>query len=71
MSINCLSLHRVVYDTAARAFSAEAQYVDASGIQRRRVHWRGPCTAEFKRIAGGLHRAAARLARVDFPDARV
>ncbi|QXT40228.1 hypothetical protein [Gymnodinialimonas ceratoperidinii] len=71
MSINCLSLHRVAYDTAARAFCAEAQYVNASGVQRRRVHWRGPFTAEFQRIAGGLQDAASRLAQVDFPDARV
>ena len=58
MSANCLSLHRVAYDTAAAVFRAEAQFVDATGIQRRRVVWHGPFTAEFARIAGGLRDAA-------------
>ncbi|MBY4893900.1 hypothetical protein KUL25_14165 [Rhodobacteraceae bacterium N5(2021)] len=58
MSANCLSLHRVAYDTAAAAFRAEAQYVNAAGIQRRPVEWHGPFTAEFARIAGGLRDAA-------------
>lgn len=58
MSTHCLSLHRVAYDTVAAAFHAEAQFVSASGIQRRRVEWRGPRTADFTRIAGGLRDAA-------------
>ncbi|WP_341862920.1 hypothetical protein [Gymnodinialimonas sp. 57CJ19] len=58
MTINCLSLHRVAYDAATRAFHAEAQYVDATGIKRRGVVWHGPLTAEFKRITGGLRDAA-------------
>lgn len=62
MSANCLSLHRVAYDAHACAFRAEAQYVDAKGIHRRGVEWRGPFTAEFTRIAGGLRDAAMRAA---------
>ncbi|UWQ95553.1 hypothetical protein K3728_18145 [Rhodobacteraceae bacterium M385] len=58
MTTNCLSLHRVAYDAAARAFHAEVQYVNATGIQRRGVVWHGPLTAEFKRITGGLRDAA-------------
>lgn len=58
MSTNCLSLHRVAYDPDACAFRAEAQFVDAAGIQRRGVLWRGPTTAEFTRIARGLRDAA-------------
>ena len=58
MSTQCLSLHRVVYDSVAAAFRAEAQFVNASGIQRRLVEWHGPLTAEFTRIARGLRDAA-------------
>ena len=57
MSIPCLSLHRVAYDTHARAFLAEAQILDGSGICRRPVQWHGPATAEFARIASGLRDA--------------
>lgn len=62
MSTRCLSLHRVVYDSVAAAFRAEAQFVNAAGIQRRRVEWRGPFTAEFARIARGLQDAALSIA---------
>lgn len=58
MSAPCLSLHRVAYDPDAAAFRAEAQYLDATGIRRRPVQWRGPCTAGFRRIARGLRDAA-------------
>lgn len=58
MSTHCLSLHGVAYDPDARAFRAEAQFVNASGIQRRGVVWHGPTTAEFTRIARGLSDAA-------------
>ncbi len=58
MSTPCLSLHRVAYDPTAAAFRAEAQIVDARGIHRRPILWRGPTTAEFKRIASGLRDAA-------------
>lgn len=58
MSAQCLSLHRVAYDSVAAAFRAEAQFVNAAGIQRRPVEWRGPFTADFRRIASGLRDAA-------------
>lgn len=58
MSTHCLSLHSVAYDPDACAFRAEAQYVNATGIQRLGVVWRGPTTAEFTRIASGLRDAA-------------
>jgi len=58
MSTHCLSLHRVAYDPDAAAFRAEAQFVDATGIQRRPIIWRGPTNAEFTRIACGLRDAA-------------
>jgi hypothetical protein len=57
MSIPCLSLHRVAYDARARAFLAEAQILDPTGIHRRPVTWHGPATAEFERIASGLRDA--------------
>lgn len=62
MPTPCLSLHRVAYDTEARAFVAEVQFLDMTGICRRSVEWRGPITAEFARIAGGL-RDAVQAAR--------
>lgn len=62
MSAHCLSLHRVAYDTTAAVFRAEAQFVNATGIQRRRVVWPGPFTAEFAHIARGLRDAALRKA---------
>lgn len=58
MTYPCLSLHRVSYDDLTRSFCAEAQYVDALGIHRLLVHWHGPLTAEFNRIASGLRDAA-------------
>lgn len=58
MSTQYLSLHRVAYDPSVGAFRAEAQFVDARGIHRRGVLWRGPTTAEFTRIARGLSDAA-------------
>lgn len=57
MSTPCLSLHRVTYDPQARAFLAEAQFLDATGIRRRTVRWCGPLTADFGRIAGALRDA--------------
>ncbi|GAB5449464.1 hypothetical protein [Gymnodinialimonas sp.] len=58
MSTPCLSLHRVAYDPDAAAFRAEAQFVNATGVHRRGIMWRGPFTAEFPRIARGLRDAA-------------
>ncbi|WP_224816264.1 hypothetical protein [Hasllibacter sp. MH4015] len=58
MSTQALSLHRVAYDPEMSAFRAEAQILDASGIHRRPILWRGPTTADFKRIARGLRDAA-------------
>lgn len=58
MSPNCLSLHRVAYDPDAAAFRAEAQFVDAAGVHRRPILWRGPTTSDFNRIARGLRDAA-------------
>ncbi|WP_044007127.1 hypothetical protein [Jannaschia sp. CCS1] len=62
MSTHCLSLHSVAYDTVAAVFHAEAQFVSAAGVQRRRVEWRGPTTADFARIARGLRDAALSVA---------
>jgi hypothetical protein len=58
MSTPCLSLHRVAYDPDASAFRAEVQYIDATGIRRRPIVWRGPTTADFACIARGLRDAA-------------
>ncbi|MEJ6392863.1 hypothetical protein V8J82_06340 [Gymnodinialimonas sp. 2305UL16-5] len=58
MPTPCLSLHRIAYDPVALAFLAEAQFLDTTGVRRRRITWRGPVTAEFQRIASGLRDAA-------------
>ena len=58
MSRPALSLHRVIYDPTLKAFCAEAQILDASGVHRRPCQWPGPISAGFERIARGLRDAA-------------